>query len=269
MILYVYIIISALITALWGTLGGMFTAAYGWWATPLSLIGGTLAFILLHGILLVIMVAAVNLNKPPRDTKLFRIVVGGFLHLVFKLARIEMHITGLEKVPDGERFLLVCNHLHNLDPAPILYALGKYDLAFIAKREVRELYPFVYRALHKMNGLPIDRDNDREGAKTIINAVKLIKNDKNSVAVFPEGFVSLTGELLPFRNGAFKVATKNEAKIVVCTLKGTKGIPKNMFRRHHDVYFDILEVIDTKGNTHTAELGEQIHAIMNENLKKD
>ena len=269
MILYLYITISALFTALWGLLGGMFHSPYGWWATPLSLIGGTLALVLLHGIVLVIMVAFVRLDKPPRDTKLFRFVVSGFLHLVFKLARIEMHITGLEKVPEGERFLLVCNHLHNLDPAPILYALPQAQLAFIAKREVRELYPFVYRALHKMNGMPIDRSNDREGAKTIINAVKLIKNDKNSVAVFPEGFVSLTGELLPFRNGAFKVATKNGAKIVVCTLKGTKEIPKNMFRRHHDVYFDILAVVDTKDNSHTAELGEQIHAIMSENLKKD
>ncbi len=269
MILYVYIIISALGTALWGILGGMFMAPYGWWATPVALIGGTLALVLLHGILLVIMVALVRLDKPPRDTKLFRKVIDGFLHLVFKLAGIKMHITGLEKMPEGERFLLVCNHLHNLDPAPILYALGGYDLAFIAKREVRELYPFVYRALHKMNGLPIDRSNDREGAKTIINAVKLIKNDKNSVVVFPEGFVSLTGELLPFRNGAFKVATKNGAKIVVCTLKGTKEIPKNMFRRKHDVYFDILAVIETESNTHTAELGEQIHAIMSENLKKD
>ena len=65
------------------------------------------------------------------------------------------------------------------------------------------------------------------------------------------------------------MATKNGAKIVVCTLKGTKEIPKNMFRRHHDVYFDILAVVDTKDNSHTAELGEQIHAIMSENLKKD
>ena len=269
MILYVYILISAVITALAGTVGGIFGESYGWWVTPLMLVGITLGIILLHCAVLAIMVAAVRLDKPPRDTEFFRNVVDAFLHLAFKLARVDVHLSGTEKIPQNERFLLVCNHIHDFDPAIILYAAPKSRLAFIAKREVRELYPFVYKALHKMNGLPIDREHDREAAKTIINAVKLIKNDQNSVAVFPEGYVSLSGELLPIRAGALKIATKNGCKIVVCTLKGTKGIVKNMFRRHHDVYFDVLEVIDTEGITQTAALSEQVHSIMLNNLSKD
>lgn len=269
MILYVYILISAAITTLAGTLGGMFQTDYGWWATPLMLISITIALILLHCAVFALMILLVRLDKPARDTRFFRAVVDGFLHLAFKLARLEVHLTGLDKVPEGERFLLVCNHIHDFDPAIILYAVPKAKLAFIAKREVRELFPFVYKALHKMHGLPIDREHDREAAKTIINAVKLIKNDENSVAVFPEGYVSLTGELLPIRAGALKIATKNGCKIVVCTLKGTKEIVKNMFRRHHDVYFDVLQVIDTAGITQTAELSQQIHTIMLNNLTKD
>ena len=58
------------------------------------------------------------------------------------------------------------------------------------------------------------------------------------------------------RRTMIKIATKNGCKIVVCTLKGTKEIVKNMFRRHHDVYFDVLDVIDTAGITQTAELSE-------------
>ena len=108
----------------------------------------------------------------------------------------------------------------------------------------------------------------REAAKTIINATKLLKEKTNSVAVFPEGYVSLSGELLPMRNGALKIATKSQSKIVVCTLWGTKDIPKNLLRRKTDIYFDVLDVIDTSDNIHTVEIGDQIHTMMQESLSK-
>ena len=63
------------------------------------------------------------------------------------------------------------------------------------------------------------------------------------------------------------MATKTQSKIVVCTLWGTKEIPKNLLRRKTDIYFDVLDVIDTANNTHTAELGEQITTIMQNSLK--
>jgi 1-acyl-sn-glycerol-3-phosphate acyltransferase len=188
--------------------------------------------------------------------------VKGFLQIALPLLRIKVHTTGLDKIPDDEPFLLVCNHIHDLDPAVIYYAVPDARIAFIAKKEVRQNLPFIYKALHKLSGLPIDRENNREAVKTIISATKLIKNKTNSVAVFPEGYTSKTGELQPIRNGALKIATKSQAKIVVCTIWGTKSIPKNLFRRKTDIYFDVLDVIDTEGNPHTVELGEKIHSLM-------
>ncbi len=265
--LKIYLLISAVITLLLNIPFEIFKQSYSWWAVPLLLISVFVALVLLHCIVLLISVLTVNLNKPPRDTNFFRFVVNSFLKMALPLLGVKVHATGLEKIPEDEPFLLVSNHLHNLDPAIIYYAVPDSRLAFVAKKEVRELYPFIYKALHKLNGLPIDRDNNREAAKTIINATKLIKDKTNSVVIFPEGYVSLSGELLPIRSGALKIATKAKAKIVVCTLWGTKSIPKNLLRRKTDVHFDVLEVIDTADNSHTADLGEQIHALMENNLK--
>ncbi len=259
---YFYIVASAVITLLLDIPFDIFKNPNGWFIVPLILLGVFVAFVLLHCAVFALCIQTVSLKKPPRDTAFFRGLVKSFLHLAFKLAGITVHTTGLEKVPLNERFLLVCNHIHEIDPAVILHELPDEKLAFVAKKEVSDLFPFVFKALYKMNGLPIDRENNREAAKTIINATKLIKEDKNSVAIFPEGYVSLSGELLPIRNGALKIATKTQSKIVVCTLVGTKEIVKNMFRRRHDVYFDIIEVIDTKDNTHTAELGDMVHSLM-------
>lgn len=264
--LKIYLLISAVITLLLNIPFDIFKQSYSWWAVPLLLIGIFVALILLHCVVLLISVLTVNLNKPPRDTNFFRFVVNTFLKMALPLLGVKVHATGLEKIPEDEPFLLVSNHIHNLDPAIIYYAVPDSRLAFVAKKEVRELYPFIYKALHKLSGLPIDRDNNREAAKTIINATKLIKDKTNSVVIFPEGYVSLSGELLPIRSGALKIATKSQAKIVVCTLWGTKDIPKNLFRRKTDIFFDVLAVIDTATNQHTAELGEEIHNLMEKSL---
>ena len=263
-----YAIIAAALTLVLNIPFDIFRQPYSWWVVPLVFVGLIVLLVLLHVAVLAINIALVKLERPPRDTNFFRWLINGFLRMALPVLGVKVHITGSEKIPQDEPFLLVCNHIHDLDPAVIYYAVPDSRLAFIAKKEVRELFPFVYKALHKLSGLPIDRENNREAAKTIINATRLIKEKTNSVAVFPEGYVSLSGELLPIRNGALKIATKSQSKIVVCTLWGTKQIPKNLLRRKTDIYFDVLEVIDTADNAHTAELGEQIHTLMAESLQK-
>lgn len=266
--IYTYIVISAAVMLLLNIPFEIFTQTWSIWGIPLIFVGLMLSFIIFHTLVLAFNIWIVNLKKPPRDSNFFRFWVKGFLDLALFVLRIKVHTTGLEKVPEDEPFLLVCNHIHDLDPAIIYYAVPDARLAFIGKKEVRELFPFIYKALHKLSGLPIDRENNREAAKTIINATRLIKDKTNSIAVFPEGYVSKSGELLPLRNGALKIATKSQSKIVVCTLWGTKAIPKNLLRRKTDIYFDVLEVIDTADNPHTAELGEQIHTLMEKSLQR-
>lgn len=265
--LKIYAVMAAVITLLLDIPLEIFKQPYSWWVVPVVIVASFVALIILHIAIFALCIVTVNLNKPPRDSNFFRLLVKGFLQMALPILKVKVHATGLEKIPNDQPFLLVCNHIHDLDPAIIYYAVPDSRLAFIAKKEVRDLFPFIYKALHKLSGLPIDRENNREAAKTIINATKLIKEKSNSVAVFPEGYVSKSGELLPIRNGALKIATKTQSKIVVCTLWGTKDIPKNLLRRKTDIYFDVLEVIDTADNAHTSELGEQIHSLMHESLK--
>lgn len=265
--LKIYAVIAAVITLLLDIPLDIFKQPYSWWLVPTILICAFVALIVLHIAVLAISIVLVDLNKPPKDTDFFRMLVNGFLQIAFPILRVKMHMTGLEKIPQDEPFLLVSNHIHDLDPAIIYYAVPNARLAFIAKKEVRDLFPFVYKALHKLGGLPIDRENNREAAKTIISATKLLKEKTNSVAVFPEGYVSKTGELLPIRNGALKMATKSGSKIVVCSIWGTKEIPKNLLKRKTDIYFEVLDVIDTVDNQHTVEIGERVYNDIFEKLK--
>lgn len=257
--LYFYIVASAVLTLF----SGVTTQHGSLYKTPLTLIAIFIGFIALHAI---VFFASTYICKT--GSKFYRGVIKHTLPIIIKLLRVEVHITGEDKVPKGERFLLVCNHIHNIDPAIIMYALPEAELCFIGKKEIEELMPLVFKVFSNLGGIPIDRENNREGAKAIIKACNLIKNDEASVGIFPEGYTSMDGNLQSIRNGALKIATKTGSKIVVCTLKGTKEAIDRIFIRRNHIYFDILEVIDTVDNTHTNELGDRVHVLMAENIEK-
>ena len=89
--------------------------------------------------------------------------------------------------------------------------------------------------------------------------------DKGSVCAFPEGYTRKDGKLHPFRSGVFKIAQKTNVPIVVCTIRGTREIFKNLKHfRHTDVDFHLVEVIapESYAGMNTVELGEMIYEKM-------
>ena len=144
------------------------------------------------------------------------------------------------------------------------------DLAFLAKKESFSIF-VVAQIMREVLCLPLDRENDREALKAILKAIQFLKEDKCSIVVFPEGGTNRTEEdLLPFRNGAFKVAQKAQVPIVICALVNSKAILKNMFRRHTDVYLDVLAVIPPEelAGLKTVDIGDRAHGILLEGLRK-
>ena len=126
--------------------------------------------------------------------------------------------------------------------------------------------------MHKLQCQLINRENDREALKTILKCIQIIKEDKASVAVFPEGYTSMDGLLHPFRPGVFKIAQKAEVPIVVCTLQNTNKPFKNIAKlKPTQVYLHLLDVIpaeELKGVT-TVDIAERIHKMMADDLGPD
>lgn len=266
---YVYAVVSALAMLLSGKIFPLFQMPYSWWLVPVLFAAGWLALIILHLAVFVILILLINpKSKPERMSRFYRWAIKVTLPLVFKIAGVRIHTTGYEKIPQNKRVLLVCNHIHDFDPVVIINELPHLELGFVAKKDIYVTLKLVAKAMNKLHCLPIDRENDREAAKTIIKATKLVKNDVVSIGVFPEGYTSRDGKLHDFRNGAFKIATKAECPIVVCTLTSTNEILKNLFKRKTDVYLDVAAVIDENdvAQMNTAQIGEKVHKIMEDSL---
>ncbi|MBO4692948.1 MAG: 1-acyl-sn-glycerol-3-phosphate acyltransferase [Clostridia bacterium] len=269
--LYVYIVAAAAAVPLLNNFFPILRQNYSVWLVPCVFAGVLLSLLIIHLLIFVICGYIVDLKKPQeKQSRFYRGLVKITLPMLFSLLRVKVESTGTENTDDVYPAMLVCNHLDNIDPAVILNELPELKLGFIGKKEIYTDMPFVARYMHKLNCLPIDRENNREAAKTIIEAIRLIKNKTASVGIFPEGYTSLDGKLHDFRNGAFKIATKSGCPVVVCTVVGTHEAVKNLFKRKNTIYFDVLEVISGEEilSMTTSEISDRIHKEMRENIEK-
>lgn len=257
----IYIVLSAGITVILGNFFDILRQAYSWWLLPVLVVGFTFLFLLIHFLAVIFMISTTNLNKEPKKTELFRLLIKTGLPVLLRLALVKIETKGIEKLPEDGKILVVCNHQHDFDPVIIFNTFPDAKLAFIGKKEIYKTMPFVAKAMHRLQCLPIDRENDREAAKTIIRAIKMIKEDVASIALFPEGYTSKDGELQPLRNGSLKIALKTGVPVVVCVIDGMRGIHKRIFRKKTVVQFRLLDVIDSQRykDMNTSQLGDIIH----------
>ncbi len=265
--IYFYLLLSVVLIPFLNNFFEILRQSYSWWLVPLLIVGFFLAFIIIHlawffGTFLLVSLK----SDKEKGAKYYRFVLKTTLPLIVKLVRVKINLSGipLEQVPTDRKMLFVCNHQHDFDPAIIWSVFPDNEIGFIGKKDIYSTMPLIARVMHKLYGLPIDRENNREAAKTIIEAVRYIKEDKASIAIFPEGYTSKSCELLPFRNGAFKIALKPKVPIVVCTLNGTRRIPARMIWRGCQVDFRVVGVIypEEYEGMNTNEVGEKIHIMM-------
>ena len=252
-----------------GAFGGL-----SWlWLLPLTFLG---TFLILTGIgfaFLLILCRRVDQSVPQeQDDRLYRIVTELVIESALPFLRIHVKKTGVEKIPTDGRFLLVANHTNDSDPIILLYALPKRQLAFISKRENSSMF-VIGPMMHKIQCQLINRENDREALKTILRCIQIIKEDKASIGVFPEGgILSEDGKLHHFKPGVFKIAQKANVPVVVCTLKNTLTVVDNILHfRPSRVQMRVLDVIsaeEVKANN-TVDLAHRCHAMMAEDLGPD
>ena len=236
------------------------------WLLPVSTLGFFLLLAALLFAFVLYLCKRVDQSVPQEDdSKFYRIVANLIVRSALPFLRIRVKHSGTEKVPTDGRFLLVCNHCNDSDPIILLYCLHKSQLAFISKRENSTMF-VIGPMMHKILCQLINRENDREALKTILRCIQILKEDKASIAVFPEGrILSEDGKLHHFRPGVFKIAQKANVPIVVCTLKNTKDVVKNIKHlKPSSVEMKVLEVIpaeELKGVT-TVDIAHRCYDLM-------
>jgi 1-acyl-sn-glycerol-3-phosphate acyltransferase len=143
--------------------------------------------------------------------------------------RIALAIVGLRYVVEGEEHILLdrpavycANHTSNVEPPLVFAALRRLvpKLAILYKAELRSL-PILNIGFDLVGFIPVDRGNREQTSRALDTAVARL-NGGTSFFVFPEGTRSRTGELLPFRKGAFHMAMRAGAPVVPIAISGAR-----------------------------------------------
>lgn len=135
-----------------------------------------------------------------------------FFTIVCIPVRIERRF---ERKP-GEHFIFCANHFSYLDIPSMLLLVGP---KFIGKSSLAKIpiFGYFYRKTH----ITVDRERMKSRAESLKKAKEAL-DDGFNVAFFPEGGVRVKNEdlpnMVPFRDGAFRLAVQNNVPIVPVTL---------------------------------------------------
>lgn len=121
-------------------------------------------------------------------------------------------IINKEKIPDGNGYIYVSNHLGSLDQFPIMCAIGNRPIHFLASST---LLPLKRGVLYRKTGsIFVDRDDEKSRDASKDKMAQYLLNDSN-VFIFPEGTRNRTEKfMLDFKLGATALSQSTGAKII-------------------------------------------------------
>lgn len=141
---------------------------------------------------------------------------------ILKIGGIRLKVQGLEHLDSNRQYIFMANHQSNIDIPVLVQSLSKFQLRWVAKKELLSV-PFFGWALWASRHIVVDRSS-RSGAMASLRKAREKIEGGISVVLFPEGTRSLDGQLLPFKRGGFILAIKTQTPIVPITINGSGAI---------------------------------------------
>lgn len=148
-------------------------------------------------------------------------IAARWCQLLARMVPVKVKITGLEHITPNQSYVVVANHISQFD-IPVIYGYCGLDLRWVMKAEIRWI-PFVAMACRAIGHIFINRSDPEQARQAINTAVSRLKPG-TGVLFFPEGTRSRSGQLLPFKKGAFRVAVDQSLPLLPMTVIGTREI---------------------------------------------
>jgi 1-acyl-sn-glycerol-3-phosphate acyltransferase len=158
----------------------------------------------------------------------------------------QIQISGRENLDPNQVYVIVSNH-QSLADIPVIAHL-KVDTKWLAKAELFQL-PVVGWMLRMAGDVPIERSDRRNSAKALLQCARYLRRHC-SVVFFPEGTRSPDGQVLPFNEGPFQLAIREQVQILPIVVEGSgMALPRSswIFGRTQSIYLRILEAVSVDG----------------------
>ena len=144
--------------------------------------------------------------------------------LVLKVAGVHVILENKAVIDSSLPQVLVTNHVSWIDVLVLAaFVPGRY--VFVAKKEVEKI-PVFGAAVRACGHIYIDRGDKARALASLDIARKRLEEAAPTVIIFPEGTRSNTGELGPFKKGAFVLAIQTGASVVPAAIFGSREVMK-------------------------------------------
>ena len=148
---------------------------------------------------------------------LLRFLMWLLVHSVYRLEK-----SGLERIPESGPALLVCNHVSFVD-ALVISAGCPRPIRFVMDHRIfgTPVMSFVFR---HSRAIPIaPAKEDAALMERAFDEISRALEAGDLVGVFPEGRITDTGDMSPFRPGVSRILERNPVPVVPLALRGLWG----------------------------------------------
>jgi 1-acyl-sn-glycerol-3-phosphate acyltransferase len=221
------------------------------------------------GVLYAFTALVVLLALPPAFMKwrsAVRFLIRLWARNVFRIIGKKLHVEGLEKIKKDGRYILVANHASLFD---IMAIMAFYPGVSWFGHERLLKIPVFSQILRMTDYVPM-RKASVGSTKTMIDQL-IYKSRGHTVAMFPEGTRTLTGEINGFYRGFVHLLRASEISLLPVTLNGFYDLkPKNRFYIDFGSRIDVVihdpierDILISRSD---AEIIEYVKSIMESGL---
>jgi len=158
----------------------------------------------------------------------------------------RFRISGSMPADPRRPYLVVSNHESFVDI--LLISHLPWEMKWLSKAELFRI-PVLGWLMRLAGDIPVDRGNPRAAAEAMVRCKAILRDEKVSVIIFPEGTRSETDEMLPFKDGAFRLAIDAGVPILPLAVSGAAtALRKHDWRFGHSIAEGrVLQPVETEG----------------------
>ena len=148
---------------------------------------------------------------------LMRFLAWLLIHSVYRVEKL-----GLDQVPEHGPAVVICNHVSFVDAVVIMAAVRR-PIRFVMDHHIfrTPVLSFIFKT---SKAIPIA--SAKESPATMERAFQLVREGLEAgdlIGLFPEGRITDTGELYPFRPGIRRILDATPVPVVPLALRGLWG----------------------------------------------
>jgi 1-acyl-sn-glycerol-3-phosphate acyltransferase len=166
-------------------------------------------------------------------------ILGYWLVWLIGKLLFRFRIEGRRNLPQGAT-IIAPNHASYWDPPLVGASLGRYDVYYMAKRELFR-FPILGTILKMIHTFPVDRG--KQDIAAFRKALRVL-NEEKTLVVFPEGGRGKEGRLKPPQPGIGWLAHKTKLPVVPTLVVNSHRIrvfPRVTVRFGVPIYFEIYQ----------------------------